>query len=391
MASSYLKYRQRLESQREETQPTVRIKHKIKAEMKIIKAKVLKQRSYSVCILSSTTLRRNARNMKLIDMLFIPTTASTIADIWTANNKGFLCVTVHCISRSTLARNKVTIACKRIRGKHTFDATVTDNASDFAKAFKIYQPISQKPSPLKQMISFTLPLHYRCVSHTINLIYLTSNADTKAVYRSSIAKCAALWTKASRSTVASEHVEENSHKKLLVPSSTRGNSFYEAISRITEIPMNVQNTALDILQADDCCYVTLLPTLKVLMTRMLALKDALSRITAGLPDVVVKMKVGELLTAEWHTIVHAEEPASLFMPSAIHDEKDFFAFETEPEESYVADKEVMDYVSTPVEQLFSLGSLVLTLRRDRLSDKRFEKIVLIRYNHCFTFEHWDQV
>ena len=47
---------------------------------------------------------------------------STTADIWTANNKSFLgACTVHWISSTTLQRLKAAIACKRIKGSHTFD------------------------------------------------------------------------------------------------------------------------------------------------------------------------------------------------------------------------------------------------------------------------------
>ncbi|ROL50607.1 hypothetical protein DPX16_23877 [Anabarilius grahami] len=214
---------------------------------------------------------------------------STTADIWTVNNKRFLGVTV-CWINSTLQRNKAALACKRIRGRHTYDvirveieeihssyglhgkvvATVTDNASNFAKAFRVCQPCNleseseneeegddEEPTftDVIEALStasgdgqFSLPPHYRCASHTINLIstsdvdkHLNSCADTKAVYRSSIAKCSALWTKASRSTLASEQVEEVSCRKLMVPTSTRWNSLYEAISRIITILMNELN------------------------------------------------------------------------------------------------------------------------------------------------------
>ena len=68
-------------------------------------------------------------------------------------------VTLHWISRSTLERIKAALACRRIRGKHTYDvigaenihslygllnkvvATVTDYGSNFVKAFKVYQPV----------------------------------------------------------------------------------------------------------------------------------------------------------------------------------------------------------------------------------------------------------
>lgn len=48
---------------------------------------------------------------------------STTADIWAAKNKSLLHITVHWISSSPLECNKAAIACKRIRGRHTFDAT----------------------------------------------------------------------------------------------------------------------------------------------------------------------------------------------------------------------------------------------------------------------------
>ncbi|KAL0159066.1 hypothetical protein M9458_047142, partial [Cirrhinus mrigala] len=87
---------------------------------------------------------------------------STTADIWTAHNKSFLGVTVHWIDSETLQRNKAAIACRRFRGRHTYDAIaseledifsqygltaekvtacVTDNGSNFVKAFKEYQQV----------------------------------------------------------------------------------------------------------------------------------------------------------------------------------------------------------------------------------------------------------
>ncbi|XP_039869317.1 uncharacterized protein LOC120722387 [Simochromis diagramma] len=458
---------------------------------------------------------------------------STTADIWTANNRSYMGVMLHWISRTTLERHKVALACRRIRGRHTYDvigteienihssygllnkvvATVTDNGSNFVKAFQVYHPVTEsddeteeeESSPKDDDVTFSdlseilsaenesdgqlsLPPHRRCASHTINIIctrdvekHLTTNAESRAVYRSTTAKCTALWTKSSRSTLASETVEEISKRKLLIPTSTRWNSFFDAVKRIAEIPMGELNTlctklglkyfkdqeyqflheycmamkpltaALDILQGD-CPYGTLLPTLEVLMQKTQAVKDDLSRMTAGLPDAIVQAiqtrfagvlddkdallaaascpkfklrwlrdagrreRVKQLLTAECCTTAPlAKNPASV--PSATtsssQGEMDFFTFEAEPEEeTYSAEKEVMDYLmsgydlqilhkfssiktiflkyntptpsSAPVERLFSLGGLVLTPKRNRLSDKRFEKLLLMRYNHWFT-------
>lgn len=39
--------------------------------------------------------------------------------------------------------------------------------------------------------------------------------------------------------------------------------------------------------------------------------------------------------------------------------------------------------SAPAERLFSLGKLVFTPKRNRLTDKRFEMLLLLRYNQWF--------
>lgn len=46
----------------------------------------------------------------------------TTADIWSANNKSYLGMTVHCINETSLQCEKAATACKRVRGRHTYDA-----------------------------------------------------------------------------------------------------------------------------------------------------------------------------------------------------------------------------------------------------------------------------
>uniref|UniRef100_A0A8C6LEB6 HAT C-terminal dimerisation domain-containing protein n=1 Tax=Nothobranchius furzeri TaxID=105023 RepID=A0A8C6LEB6_NOTFU len=298
---------------------------------------------------------------------------STTTDLWSANNRSYLGVTVHWIDKESLKRRKAAIACRRFRGRHTYDkistenedifseygltldkitACVTDNGSNFVKAFKEYQHIESEEeeeevdeniceeeahfTDLHSVLASTndenehvglcvLPPHQRCAAHSLNLVAnnevekrLATNPESRTVYRSATAKCSALWTKSSRSTVAAECVEEVSDKKLIVPTVTRWNSFYDAYARITEMPLNDINDlckkfqikcmndreyqlikeycaimkpfsiALDILQGEETCFYGMLqPTLEVIMAKTLAMKNASSAMTTGLPEIIV--------------------------------------------------------------------------------------------------------
>lgn len=93
-------------------------------------------------------------------------------------------------------------------------------------------------------------------------------------------------------------------------------------------------------------------------------------------------------------------------------EDEFFSFEDEGDTSATAESQVADYFKSgaqgmdslngfpliknislkynaatpsraPVERLFSLGKLVFTPKRNRLSDEKFEKLLPLRYNHWF--------
>ncbi|CAM4537339.1 unnamed protein product [Leuciscus chuanchicus] len=455
---------------------------------------------------------------------------STTADIWTCHNKSYIGMTAHWIDPSNFHREKAALACKRIKGRHTYDivateieqvhssyglsekvtATVTDNGSNFVKAFREYAASDSEDEGsgedeevsftyVQEVLSteqedpghFTLPPHLRCASHTLNLISTVDiekwlTVTNKTIYRSATAKCSALWTKASRSTVAAELVESLCGKKLMVPTVTRWNSFHNAVARITEISRPQLTTlcshlgvrafsereykflveyctvtkpltkALDRLQGEnDCYYGNLLPTLESLMSKTLALRPGLSEMMANLPDVIVqaiKTRFASVLDSRegllaavtlpkfkmrWlreetrrealktllitecrasplaapHNEEHEVRPPQI-SPASSSSEDDFFVFEEEQDSgSFGPDREVLEYLksgsemgvldnfpriknlslkyntapasSAPVERLFSLGSLVLTPRRNRLGDKRFERLLLMRYNHYF--------
>ena len=83
---------------------------------------------------------------------------STTADVWTAHQRSYLGMMVHWIDDESLKRQKAAIVCIRLTGRHTYDilaakieevhrkfglngkisATVTNNGSNFLKAFTIF-------------------------------------------------------------------------------------------------------------------------------------------------------------------------------------------------------------------------------------------------------------
>lgn len=279
----------------------------------------------------------------------------TTADIWSSNNRSFLGITAHWIDPDTLERRSAALCCERMKGRHTYDCiavrlnavhtayrinnkvlmTVTDNGSNFVKAFKEFandgsvvsddddnnvafvdvdallsEPEHDEDSDLY------LPPHQRCAAHTLNLIasHDIESANSDAVYkklsRSTMAKCSALWNKTSRSTQFADIVRDKFHTSFIVPNATRWNSYFNAVDKVRqvlekqsedniaevfvalEVPQFRPNdilflkeyccvmqplaAALDILQAETKCFIGfLLPTLMSLRTKLLTVKPTL--------------------------------------------------------------------------------------------------------------------
>ena len=225
----------------------------------------------------------------------------TTADIWSKNNKSFFGVTAHWIDPTTLQRRSVALACRRIKGRHTFDViastlesihndyrigqkvvmTVTDNGSNFVKAFKEFSsdlpraPESDRAAAdsadvddvefidIDGMLNaddseFSLPPHQRCASHTLNLVAVSDSraadddAGYKKISRATFAKCCALWNKAGRSTPCADIVRDKINACLIVPCPTCWNSFYNSVDKIRLlIEKNQPDTVFDVFKALD--------------------------------------------------------------------------------------------------------------------------------------------
>jgi KRAB domain-containing zinc finger protein len=222
---------------------------------------------------------------------------ATTTDCWTAYRRGFLGVTAHWIDPQTMKRCCAALACKQLKGSHSFSAlasalneihtefnirdkitrTTTDNGSNFLKAFRLYGQTNENinnPAPTAasgeedddggedennedqdsvefveagaildedDCLEYQLPKHHRCACHLLNLVATVdveeANVSTvyKRVSRSTFSKYWSLWNKSARSTTAAEIIEENCKLQLLRPNATRWNSLFLAVERIVRI------------------------------------------------------------------------------------------------------------------------------------------------------------
>ncbi|XP_039596514.1 uncharacterized protein LOC120518029 [Polypterus senegalus] len=236
-------------------------------------------------------IREAAKNMKSIIIKKLSTVnyVATTTDCWSARQHIYLGVTCHWIDETSLERHSAVLACRPLKGSHTFDVlaaeleeihseyhirekvtkTTTDSGSNFLKAFQLDGEEKEEETPDGQEygdstldeneleveyqdvsavlndntgLEYQLPRHQKCARHLLNLISTvdaaaaeTANETYKRLSRSAFAKCHALWNKTSRSTMAYETVERECKLQFLRPSPARWSSLFLAVERVVRI------------------------------------------------------------------------------------------------------------------------------------------------------------
>ncbi|KAL0152644.1 hypothetical protein M9458_052367 [Cirrhinus mrigala] len=169
---------------------------------------------------------------------------ATTADCWTAHCRCFIGVTAQWFNHQTMQRSCAALACKQLKGSHTFSAlagalndihtefnirekiirTTTDNGSNFLKAFRFYGQTDENnnPEPLGEgdgeeddgsqnddcdeeeesiegvefvdagalldeddYLEYQLPKHHQCACHLLNLVSTVdaSKAEVNPLYK----------------------------------------------------------------------------------------------------------------------------------------------------------------------------------------------------------------
>jgi hypothetical protein len=297
--------------------------------------------------------------------------AAITCDCWTVGSCSYLGMTCHWLS-DDLSRKSVALACRRIVGSHTFDVlaekiesiqkefgihnktvgATTDSGSNFVKAFRLFevevtesQRVSDAftesqsdageegessaeedeiaPVDVAEILDdqeqddllYHLPKHYRCASHTMNLIATkdvekaNSDKSFKKVSRSALGKCQELWNKQKRSSLSADKIREAIGGLFVVPNATRWNALFMALQRVEDViaassdgldslmdslglprfaggdvhfiteycrVMKPFAQGLDILQGENNCYMgVLLPVLATVKKKLVSLTSSL--------------------------------------------------------------------------------------------------------------------
>lgn len=254
---------------------------------------VISRRTLSRKIHEEHALQKSDINLTLQAVQYV----CTVVDIWSSRKRSFLGMTAHWIDED-LSRQCKTLACRRFSGIHNYEriamlldeihsefsldsskivATVTDNGSNFIKAFKEFGVSLQGSDSIdfeedddeddheenemqeredEHQRDFELSCHFRCAAHTLNLCATTdanrilkiqNRTSLSEMHHSVIEKCNLLWNAARRPKTA-EIIQIVLGHTLSKPGVTRWNSLYDAMKQIYSIKdKNIQlHRALDL-------------------------------------------------------------------------------------------------------------------------------------------------
>src|SRR6218665_1104365 len=225
---------------------------------------------------------------------------SATADAWSSHKRAFMVVTVHYVDPSTYEMRSMVLGVRRFKHSHTDEAIakillsmlnefgirskvqniVTDNAANFAKAFKVsvdaaevhegpaFDYSTESGSEVDEIEDMStddegdlnvisvfdvlaaaheseevevLPPHKLCGNHTLNLVASTdslqarSDKSYKRTFDRAMAKVQALSNAVNRSPKLNYLVEEITGTTFINPTSTRWSSSFHAVQRVVSI------------------------------------------------------------------------------------------------------------------------------------------------------------
>ncbi|KAL4153741.1 hypothetical protein QTP88_001574 [Uroleucon formosanum] len=341
-------------------------------------------------------------------------------DIWSSLNKSYLGMTLHYIEEKSHNQFSYVLACQRIEGSHNYSNiakciskvmnsykinvtkithTVTDNASKFGKAFRVYVQQFAAPKTVStnnvtldaQNINILMDVLDQNIKHNFELEFnfLQNDIENEPEDIIDIVNVSDILTIASNNyneysednndldMILSNHITCSAHTLNLVATidtSKITNNQYKMLSRsafewnfLEEYikVMHPLTTALDELQGEKSCYLdndsgdefytpisnSQLSTSPSESSNQYRCGNLAS--VQGLSYMNSKKKDGKhLTTLDYYPIVkHIYLKYNTTLPS-----------------------------SAPVERLFSNGTQILTPRRNRLSDKTFEMLMCLKSN-----------
>lgn len=246
------------------------------SELKMMSRPILNSK-----INSSFGAMKNQMITKFLNVKYI----SLTSDIWSCKHRSFMGMTAHYIDPVTFKRQISTISCSRFSFPHTSDriaehlqiecdiygiggkvvATTTDNASNFAKAFREFGVSidslfsdDEELNGLYEEIEYiemetALSTQVRCGSHTFSLIGVkdAANAHNDSKYfnhhSSAFKKLNRLW-KCLKQPKAAEKIMKILGFMIHRPVVTRWNALYDCLVKILRIDMLKLNELLRALE-----------------------------------------------------------------------------------------------------------------------------------------------